>query len=181
MPTFLTVPDYRSMKPYLLLSLLFLPGILLAQSTDKYMKVLFRDSATLYFVKPLDFKSQEIKVRLEADFTYNHYRYPSAKDSLVVMNFTLKSKDPIRDLESVQLGTQAFAIPGEAIQLFYIEQEKGDWYSRNSLSLPYSQFKMLLQQGEKMPVVVQVGPESHRFTGHKDWAKMSAACLSVFP
>jgi len=169
------------MKLYPLILMMLFSGTAIGQSTDKYMKVLYRDSVNLYFVKPLEFKSQGTKVQLEADFTYNDYRYPSTTDSLVVMNFTLKSKDPIRDLDSVQLGTQAFAIPGEAIQLFYIEQEKGDWYSRNSLSLPYSQFKMLLQQGEKMPIVVQVGPESHRFTGHKDWAKMSAACLSVLP
>lgn len=169
------------MKLHVLFFLLFFSGIAAGQSTDKFMKVLYRDSVNLYFVKPLDFKPEDTKAQLEADFTYNDYRYPSARDSTVVMNFTLQSKKPVRELESVYLGTQHFAIPGEAIELFYIEQQKGKWHSRFSLLLPYTQFRQMLEQGEEMPVVIEAGKKAHRFTGHKSWAKMSEACSSVLP
>ncbi len=170
------------MKLQLLFFLMCFSGMMAtAQSTDKYMKVLYRDSVNLYFIKPLDFKPENTKLQLEADFTYNDYSYPSALDSTVVMNFTLQSKSPIRELESVHLGNQDFSTPGEQVELFFIEQQKGDWHSRFSLSMPYGQFKALLEQGEEMPVVIHTATESYRFTGHKDWAKMSAACLSVFP
>lgn len=89
------------------------------------------DKGTLYFIKPLEFRSGD--ARLWMDYTF-HYRPDSSSDALV--NFTIRDTKLYRSMDSVSLQSFTLKAPINSIRLLYNEKQKSGFVSRFSGRLP---------------------------------------------
>jgi hypothetical protein len=89
------------------------------------------DKGTLYFIKPLEFRSGD--ARLWMDYTL-HYRPDSSSEALV--NFTIQDIFLHRNLDTVNLVAPGISTPLRQIKLLYNEKSKSGFNSRFSARLP---------------------------------------------
>ncbi|GEM_PF-1284937 len=89
------------------------------------------DKGTLYFIKPLEFRSGD--ARLWMDYTF-HYRPDSSGDALV--NFTIRDTRLYRSLDSVSLQSFAQRTRLNQVKLLYNEKQNDVFVSRFSARLP---------------------------------------------
>jgi len=89
------------------------------------------DKGTLYFIKPLEFRSGD--ARLWMDYTF-HYRPDSSGEAIV--NFTIQDIFLHRSLDTVNLVAPGFSTSLRQIKLLYNEKSKSGFDSRFSARLP---------------------------------------------
>ena len=89
------------------------------------------EKGTLYFIKPLEFRSGD--ARLWMDYTF-HYRPDSSGDALV--NFTLHDVRLYRHLDTANLLAPGFSTSLQHMKLLYNQKEHPGFDSRFSAQLP---------------------------------------------
>jgi len=102
------------------------------------------DKGTLYFIKPLEFRSGD--ARLLMDYTF-HYRPDSSGDALV--NFTMHDVRLYRQLDTANLLASGFSTPLQNMKLLYNQKEHPGFDSRFSARLPIMDLYTYLTAGNQ--------------------------------
>lgn len=146
-----------------------------AQASSKYLKTMGQEGYTLYFIKPLPFKTGN--ARLVPDFTFQYQEQPP---EVVDLKFSLFSKKPIRET-----GFLSFLSGEEDIgrssdcKLMFLEKAKGRWHARFSTNIPFPTLMNMLQAGETLMIRLHTGEDILPFTAGKKWDKASAVLVEI--
>lgn len=161
-----------SVKPVYLILLLLWSLSSFAQSSDKYLKVLFQDNGTLYFIKPQTLKAKKQGGELEVDFTYLLAKTEESGE--VTVNFTLISPDPVRSIDELNLQTgEDRMTPVSTPELLYIDRKGRKWKSRFSARTNPEALLSLLRVDTDHPIVLRAGQGEILFKANRKWEKLT--------
>lgn len=156
--------------------LLLASATLSAQSSGKYLKQLLQPDYTLYFVRPVTLKSAGAAIIV--DFTYRHFPTPE-QSGPVTINFSLFTREPVRSVETLQLGDDGKPIVTVTPTLLYLEQKKGKWHSRCTAEISLADYLSLLQLGDRFSAVAGSGTLSWRFNADRRWMKSAEVVRTI--
>lgn len=103
------------------------------------------DAGTQYFIKPLTFENPAISNEdLLADITF---RYKEKIRDSATVNFSIVSRAPIKNINSVTIMSDELHVHSEGITFLFNERSKSGFISRFSFKIPVASLKGLVDSG----------------------------------
>lgn len=96
------------------------------------------DEGLQYFIKPLLFKSENNKDKLSVDFTFKQ-KQEFDNNALVRVNFSIFSKEKIKDINLIEVITSNETIKIFNPELMFIENSKKQIHSRFTMEITAAQ------------------------------------------
>ncbi len=144
-----------------------------AQSSGKFLITRPLPDGTIYFIVPSEFPAQNEVGPLKLDFTYFHPAEPSPDSDTVVVNGSIYTRTPVKEITSIIfLPTAANPIkPLDATQILYIEQVKGKWHSRFSTRIRRHELMQLLSMNSGVQIEIVAEQRTRRYVANSKWYK----------
>lgn len=157
-------------KFLMLFLLIFTPLLLIAQSSNKYVRTSMLPNGTLFFVNPLELHNNQAK--LSIDFTYPYYQ--NQKSDSVTINFSLFTEQPILQVVSLEFTNLNFNILANNFTKFFVEKNKSKWHNRYSTKISIIDFNKILDSTTKLNISITDNNKNlYPFETNKTWEKMS--------
>ncbi len=146
--------------------------------TENFLKALPKKEGTLYFIKPIPFKTSN-QSSFTPDFTLN---YQTDTQHIVKMNYFIDYHSPIEKLDSVvfisNLSGVSQPILGihQAKQMFIEKSNNKTWQHRFTSDIPLKDFMNLLGPQNYVEGIIYISnQENIPFQSTSKWKKMHQA------
>lgn len=117
----------------------------LAQKNDQIIIQKDFENNSLFFVFPQDYVTNNRHIDFKVDFTIN-YDKEKKQPQQVQMNFTVFSRNPVKDLSHIQIkGSNQSTTLTKSFKKFFIEKhDRKTWASRFGTNIEYDQLLRII-------------------------------------
>jgi len=150
--------------------------------TENFLKALPKEAGTLYFIKPIEFKTSA-QSSFIPDFTLN---YRADTQNIVKMNYFIDYNSPIRKLDSVIFMSKQPGNSGPILHIYQAEQmfiekiKNNTWQHRFTSNIPLKDFINLLGPQEYVEGIIYIpDQENILFQSTQKWKKMHEAVFQT--
>ena len=111
-----------------------------SKANKLYEVFYIKNGVTQYFVKPLKYKSKDIKFTM--DYTL---RSDVKKDGFIVCNFSTFSEKPIKKIETFKLNIDGKKYEFKELEKVFLEKQKNDYHLRYTSKLSFEDYSKLTE------------------------------------